>query len=207
MNYDLRKYKNILWDFDGVIMDSMEIRDSGFLEIFKDFPNEQVEELMNFHRTNGGWSRYVKIEHFLKNIVKTECSKEIIADYAAQFSSIMLKLLVNPDFLIADSLNYIKSNQHINYHIVSGSDGTELNHICKELGLNTYFLTINGSPTAKIELVSRIIKKYNYNIADTCLIGDSINDFEAANENNIDFYGYNNPDLLENHKVIDSFQN
>ena len=27
--------KTILWDFDGVILDSMEVRDFGFREIFK----------------------------------------------------------------------------------------------------------------------------------------------------------------------------
>jgi phosphoglycolate phosphatase-like HAD superfamily hydrolase len=30
---------------------------------------------------------------------------------------------------------------------------------------------------------------------ETILIGDSINDYEAAKANNIDFYGFNNPNL------------
>ena len=30
-------FKTILWDFDGVILDSMKIRDWGFEEVFKNF--------------------------------------------------------------------------------------------------------------------------------------------------------------------------
>jgi phosphoglycolate phosphatase-like HAD superfamily hydrolase len=40
------------------------------------------------------------------------------------------------------------------------------------------------------------------------LIGDSINDYEAAEESNIDFYGYNNEELKEvSKKYINNFEN
>lgn len=38
---------NILWDFDGVIIDSLTIRDYGFREIFRSFDNEDIEKLIN----------------------------------------------------------------------------------------------------------------------------------------------------------------
>ena len=58
--------KNILWDFDGVILDSMEVRDWGFKEIFSSFDKSKVDLLLDYHRKNGGLSRYVKIRFFLK---------------------------------------------------------------------------------------------------------------------------------------------
>jgi beta-phosphoglucomutase-like phosphatase (HAD superfamily) len=51
--------KTFLWDFDGVILDSMRVRYFGFREIFKDFTKEQVYKHIEYHRTNGGLSRYV----------------------------------------------------------------------------------------------------------------------------------------------------
>lgn len=54
----------IFWDFDGVIMDSMKVRDEGFKIVLKDYPSDQVEKLMEFHRNNGGLSRYVKFRYF-----------------------------------------------------------------------------------------------------------------------------------------------
>jgi len=54
-------------------------------------------------------------------------------------------------------------------------------------------------------LVLNAINKFNYNKKNICLIGDSINDFEAADKNNIKFYGYNNLFLKQKHSYIDNF--
>jgi hypothetical protein len=50
--------------------------------------------------------------------------------------------------------------------------------------------------------------KNNYLVNETILIGDSINDYEAAKVNNIDFYGFNNKELINYSKTyIDNFEN
>ncbi len=56
--------KNILWDFDGVILDSMPIREYGFRKIFENYDISLVDKLINYHKRNGGLSRYVKIKYF-----------------------------------------------------------------------------------------------------------------------------------------------
>ena len=60
--------KIIFWDFDGVILNSNKVRDSGFEIVLKDFPKNQVELLLNYHRQNGGLSRYVKFRYFFEVI-------------------------------------------------------------------------------------------------------------------------------------------
>lgn len=188
--------QTILWDFDGVILDSMAVRDWGFEEIFKDFEAKQVAELLKYHRTNGGLSRYVKIRYFYEHILGKSITDEQIMSYAEKFSVLMKKELTNPKNLISDSVAFIKANfQKYHFHIVSGSDGEELRFLCKELGLSSYFISIHGSPTPKKQLVETLLEKHNYNKASTCLIGDSMNDYEAAEFNKIEFYGYNNLEL------------
>ena len=59
--------KNILFDFDGVIIDSMPIREAGFRLIFQDFDKYLVDKLIDYHNQNGGLSRYVKIDFFFNN--------------------------------------------------------------------------------------------------------------------------------------------
>ena len=108
----------------------------------------------------------------------------------------MKEELVNPKNLIQDSVQFIRNNyQNYNFHIVSGSDQEELRFLCSELGLDNYFLSIHGSPTAKKVLVKNLMLKHGYAAIHTILIGDSINDFEAAEANNITFVGYNNLNL------------
>ncbi|WP_237702589.1 HAD family hydrolase [Bizionia argentinensis] len=190
--------KNILWDFDGVILDSMEVRDFGFKEIFKNFNEEQISLLIKYHRDNGGLSRYVKIRYFFETILNKDTTEKEINEYALKFSEIMRKELTNSQNLIMDSLNFIKQNHsNYNFHIVSGSDQEELRFLCHELNLSSYFISIHGSPIPKITLVKKLIKEHGYLSKETCLMGDSINDYEAAHSNGISFYAYNNKKLKE----------
>ncbi|MBT0819574.1 HAD hydrolase-like protein [Campylobacter lari] len=190
--------KNILWDFDGVIIDSSAIRDYGFREIFKEFDKALVEKLIEYHSINGGLSRFHKIRYFFNEILKKDINDDEVKAYADRFSLIMREELVKSKYLILDSINFIKENyEKYNFHIVSGSEHDELNFLCQKLQINYYFYSINGSPTPKIELVKNLLMKENYNKSETILIGDSINDYEAAKENNIAFFGYNNEALKD----------
>jgi len=188
--------KNILFDFDGVILDSMPVREYGFRKIFEGFDNSLVERLLEYHNNNGGLSRYVKIKYFYEKLLHKKISDEEIQIFADKFSDIMKNELINKKYLIKQTVNFLDKNYNIyNFHIVSGSDEKELKFLCKELDIEKYFISINGSPTHKNDLVKNILNKYKYKKNETILIGDSINDYEAAKINRIDFYGYNNKNL------------
>ena len=199
--------KTIFWDFDGVILDSMPIRDYGFKRIFEEFNKDLVDKLLEYHNMNGGLSRYVKIKYFYNELLKEEISDEILQKFADKFSTIMRVELVNKNYLISETIEFIEKNyKNYNFHIVSGSDGKELNYICKELELTQYFKTIEGSPTPKNDLVKNILGKYSYSSKNCILIGDSINDYEAAKVNGIKFYGYNNENIKGFDCYIQSFK-
>ena len=200
------KIKMILWDFDGVILDSMSVRDDGFREVLKEYPNDLVDRLIKYHRENGGLSRYVKFRYFFEEILNKDISEDQVNDLANSFSAIMIKRLVSPENLIQDSLNFVKDNcETILMHIVSGSDHDELNFLCKAFGIDGYFNSINGSPTPKNILVKNIVDKSNFIKTEIVLIGDSINDYDAAVDNGILFFAYNNPELKDDHIYIRSF--
>jgi phosphoglycolate phosphatase-like HAD superfamily hydrolase len=202
------KFDCILWDFDGVLIDSMPVRDVGFSKVLSNFPSEQVEELLEYHRNNGGLSRYVKFRYFFENIRREKVSDETILEYARRFSDIMLSELINPALLITETIDFVgRHHARVDMHIVSGSDGEELKEICRRLNLSPFFKSIHGSPTPKIELVSRILKSNSYK--QVLLIGDSLNDLEASKVNSIAFAGYNNiklksvcPTYIENFQII-----
>lgn len=194
----MNNIKVILWDFDGVIMNSNEVRDFGFQEVLKDYPSEQVEKLMKYHNENGGLSRYVKFNYFFNEIRGDKINQDEINKWAGKFSEIMLKNLKNEALLIQETIQFIKNN-HKDYtmHIVSGSDQQELREICSAIGITPYFKSIHGSPIHKNILVQELLEKYDYNPFECILIGDSINDYQASVVNNIYFLSYNNSSLDE----------
>ena len=197
----------ILFDFDGVIIDSMHVRDLGYREIVKGFPSDIVDQFIQYHRVNSGLSRYVKFRYFYEKLLGEKISEERVLQLAEQFSVIMRSKLTNPSMIIDETLSFVnRYHEKIPTHIVSGSDQDELRYICQSISIERYFMTIEGSPASKIDLVSGIILRYKYNAGNTILIGDSINDYDAAKVNGTVFYAYNNDDLRKHcHRYVDSF--
>lgn len=192
----LKQYKVILWDFDGVIVESNIVRELGFRKVLKDFPKKQIDELIKFHNINGGLSRYVKFRYFYEVILKSSISEEQVQNLASLFSEVMLSNLGDKKYLIKGAVKFIELNTGtIEMNIVSGSDQNELRSLCSILEIDKNFKSIWGSPTAKNTLVKDYLKTSKYQNKEICLIGDSMNDYDAANINNIDFYGFNNNQL------------
>tara|TARA_X000000368_G_scaffold412479_1_gene398933 strand:- start:866 stop:1498 length:633 start_codon:yes stop_codon:yes gene_type:complete len=204
---NLQKYKTIFWDFDGVIINSDEVRTEGFRFIFSNFTPKQINNIVEYHLNNGGLSRYDKIDYFFDVILKTEVSLKYKEQFITKYSDFCFRRLCNKNLLISNSLKFILKNFNLfNFHIVSASDQVELKRIAKDLSIEKYFKTIVGSPTTKIKNIEKLISTYQYNKEECCLIGDSKNDKIAAENNRIDFYGYNNHNLKSKSNYIDDFK-
>jgi len=196
--------KNIIFDFDGVILDSVPVKTEAFRKLFENYPQDKVNQLIEYHLVNGGKSRYVKIKYFFNEILKQDISENEILQYAQKYSKLTKQELSNKKYLIEDTLNFIMNNhKNYNMHIASGADENDLKYICDRLGLEKYFLSINGSPMIKGIIVQEILEQNNYLREETILVGDSINDYEAAKANSIEFYGYNNENLMQYNYIKD----
>ncbi|PHS55789.1 MAG: haloacid dehalogenase [Sulfurimonas sp.] len=198
--------KTILWDFDGVILDSMKIKGDGFKELFNNYSNEYLKLIEKYHYENGGISRFEKIKYFYNEILNQNISEEEVLKLANKFAKIIARRLYDKNNLIKDTIDFIEKNyRKYNFHIVSGAEDKELNQLCNSFDLRNFFISIDGSPTKKSILVKNIIDKYNYQKEEIILIGDAITDYNASTKNDIVFYGYNNLELKK-FNYIESFK-
>ena len=199
--------KIILWDFDGVIINSMIVKGQGFVELFKDYSLQHVRALEKYHYSNGGVSRFDKIKYFYEKILKKNITKKKIFNLSDKFAHIINKRIFNKKILIQESLNFIKKNyKKYDFHIVSGAEHNELNKLCDYFKINKYFKSISGSPIKKNTLIQKIIKDFKYNASEMALIGDSMTDYHAAKKNKVKFYGYNNEELKKYGNYIEKFK-
>lgn len=189
-------HKNIIFDFDGVILDSVPIKTEAFRKLFINFPKNKVDSFIDYHQVNGGISRFVKIRYFFEELMEQSISEEQVLVYAKRYSELTKEELASPKYLIMDSLTFIKENvNNYSFHIASGADENDLKYICERLELTNLFLSIHGSPKTKSDIIGSIMAAYDYEKSETCMVGDSFNDYEAAVSNGIAFYGYNNAEL------------
>jgi phosphoglycolate phosphatase-like HAD superfamily hydrolase len=183
----------ILFDFDGVVLDSVPLKEKGFQLLFQDFSSDKVELLLNYHKDNGGISRFKKIRWFYEEVLNEKISEERVNELAEKFSNIVRPLLFNKNLLFEDTVSFIEGHyKKYEMHVVSGAEERELRDLCDFLEISKYFVTITGSPTPKEKLIEKLQQKFKFKLENLCLIGDSFNDFEAAQNSNIVFFAYNN---------------
>ena len=203
----LNKYSTIFWDFDGVILNSNEVRTEGFKYIFDSYSKKHIDMLINYHTINGGLSRYEKIEYFSQKILDKKLNEQEKKQYAELYGNYCRERLCDKNLLIKNSINFISENhKNFDFHLVSASDEKELIYLCSNLNIKKYFKSISGSPVNKIENIKRLLKSNNYIESKCCLIGDSINDKVAAIENSISFFGFNNKKLIKDSEYIYTFK-
>ena len=201
------KYKHLIFDFDGVLVESNEIRFDGFRLLFKNYPQDQVERLVLYAKINGGLSRYEKIKYFFKKIRNEPIRDDNVQLLAKQYSELVKQKVIDAE-PVKGSLEFL-SNHKNNYDfaVVSGSDQEELRDVCKAREIDHFFLEILGSPASKGSNIALLLTKMGWGRKSCLFIGDSINDFDAARANGIDFIGRNsnliNWGLTGNLTVVD----
>lgn len=189
------KYKAIIWDLDGTLIDSNEIKTDGFRILFSEHERHMIEALIDYHEENGGLSRYDKIKFFYKKNYNEKISDRLLFNLANNYSEIVMNNLKNPKLLFNYSKKLI-SEFKLDNILVTASDQNEAIEVLEFHGIKCLFSKIYGSPTNKLENLKNVLKDYSLINKDIVYVGDSINDLNFCNELSIDFIGINNYSLV-----------
>jgi phosphoglycolate phosphatase-like HAD superfamily hydrolase len=178
--------KTLVFDCDGVILDSNRIKTEAFGHVAMQFGIHAAEELVRFHVQNGGVSRYRKFEYLLVSILQRASNVTEIESLARQYGlCVREQLLLCPMTLGLKELR--KATPHTNWMVVSGGDQAELQYIFAERGLTSLFNRgIYGSPATKDEILSREIASRRLELP-ALFLGDSRYDHEVAQRAGLDF--------------------
>ena len=199
-----KKKKIIIFDFDGVIKDSVEVKGFAFQKLFIKHKNIQ-EKIIKYHIQHNGVNRDKKIKKFLEwsgeNINKFEV-------YKKKFSKIVVEEVINSQW-IRGVKKFIYLNRGKQLFLLSATPHKEIIKILKQLNLKIYFKDIYGFPYKKNKVVASIIKTTQQDKDKIFLIGDSNTDYTAAKINKIDFVlrkaEYNKSLHKKNIKYINNF--
>ena len=188
---DISQFVTLIFDCDGVILDSNKIKTTAFYNTALPYGEDVAEALVNFHEQNGGILRYIKFEYFLENILGLKVEPKKINELLSSFESEIKEKLISCQ--ISPGLKELRKNSNSNWLVVSGGDQKELRSIFLERNLTENFnCGIFGSPETKEDILYREIDNGNIKFP-ALFIGDSKYDHQAAKATNIDFvfaYGW-----------------
>ncbi|WPU65819.1 HAD family hydrolase [Peredibacter starrii] len=183
---DLNSYSSYIFDCDGVIFDSNQLKSDAFVDVLDYFGfSEKVKsEFINYHQANGGVSRYVKFKYLITNLLKQEFDENLYEKLLMLYSSKCVDLYGRAQF-VPGVENFIKHSK-LPQSVASGSDEQELNVIFKDRGISECFDLILGSPKTKSQCVDKIMKNLKQPKR-TAFFGDSYSDYAAAAAAGCDF--------------------
>ena len=183
---NLLSYKTLVFDCDGVILNSNKIKTKAFYEVARKYGEEPARKLVEYHISNGGISRFAKFDYFFRCILGREnFSDELSLSLDAYASLVKHKLL---DCEQAEGIAELRNlTPDSRWMVVSGGMQDELRDVFNRRGLYEYFdYGIYGSPDTKSDILVRELSKHNI-ITPVILLGDSRYDYEVSRHFGIDF--------------------
>lgn len=182
----LDRYSSIIFDCDGVILNSNKIKTESFHKVASQFSTSAADELAEYHTRNGGISRYKKFEYLLSDILNSTFSSADVDALSQQYGALVFsQLLICEASACLQELSKKQTQQ--SWMVVSGGAQVELREVFSQRKISSLFESgIFGSPDDKDKILRREIDCGNLKFP-AVFLGDSKYDHEAATRAGLDF--------------------
>lgn len=182
--------KLIIFDFDGTIVDSSDIKLNAFKLLFSSINyRHYFTEICSYLEKNHGRPRAEKFEFIYKNILKMSLSEQKKAELSSEFSETVLREVLKCRFVKGAEQFLGKHANSVKMFVVSATPESELKFILEKRGILKLFAGVFGAPQKKSDLIAYLLQSEKVKPSEAVLIGDSMSDFEAAKTNNLSFIG------------------
>jgi len=179
--------KSILWDFDGVIAESVNVKTDAFYEMYLPYGKDVAECVVEHHMENGGVSRFEKFRHYHNTFLNIKLTDQDIKTMSQTFSDLVLRKVVSSPY-IPGVIEFIQKTQSKYKHfVISGTPNEEMKEIVSQRNIQDLFQDVMGSPKTKTEWIHELVKSNKIEISQSVFVGDAMTDFKAANETGMKF--------------------
>jgi len=179
----------LFFDFDGVILDSVAIKTTPFVELFKPYGDQVLSQLLEYHRLHGGISRIDKIKFAHEHFIGTPLTENELAAWGQRYSQLLADTVVGADWIPGAREFLEEVRGEVPVFVISGTPEPELLRLIKKRNMSDYFTEMRGSPTRKPEHIRDLIARYELNPDHCVFIGDAMTDYHAARETGLLFVG------------------
>ena len=147
----------IVFDFDGVILESAEVKTEAFLELYAAHP-DKLGAIREYHVSQAGISRYVKFEHIQRNILGLPYTEDDKRRVSAEFERLTRERIFRcPQVPGAEDL-------------LRGLRG----RVRRIVG--------SGTPRLKPGILKDVMARHNLSPRQVLMVGDGMSDYDAARE-------------------------
>lgn len=183
----------LVLDFDGVVLESVAVKDRAFFDLFDDATNEEKKRVLDFHLSTPGINRREKITRLLAEVLGRPPTKDALEVALDRFSGLVWDSLLACKE-VPGIRRLLESNKGMPCYVVSASPQDELRALAEARDLTRHFASVYGSPASKAELLRQVVAAEDVSPRALLFIGDKLSDLKAAREVGARFIGRRSPE-------------
>ena len=175
----------IVWDFDGVIKESVNIKTRAYEALFESFGASTMNFVKRHHEANGGMSRYEKVPIYLSQ-AGIDASESIVTKFCDRFSKSVMEGVIESPWVpgVKEYLSTASKKQI--FVLVTATPQFEIEIILDRLNITECFKLVFGAPIKKETAIQKSLQFFGVKPDNVLMIGDSETDLEASKKNSIE---------------------
>ncbi len=174
------RLRAVVFDFDGVILESADIKTEAFCELFSHLSPSLVTQVREHHLANLGISRFVKFDWIYTNLLEQPLAETERLELGDRFSSIALRKVLECPFVPGAEAALDGLFDRYPLFVASGTPQSELDRVVDARELRRYFAEVWGSPREKVNILADIASRHGFAPHEILLVGDGTSDQRAA---------------------------
>lgn len=187
----------IVFDFDGVILESADVKTDAFVELFAEHGPDVAAKVKAHHLANLGISRFTKFAWIYENVLRRPLSETDSAALGDRFSALALDKVLAAPFVPGADAALIALASRLPLFVASGTPQGELDLIVERRGLRPHFREVHGTPREKPAILADVMVRHKLEPKQVLFVGDGMSDYKAASSTGVEFLARDTPALQD----------
>jgi len=193
----MSRLRVLVFDFDGVILESADVKTDAFVELYAAHGEAVVAKVRAHHLQNLGISRFKKFDWIAEHVLGASITGEESRVLGERFSALALEKVLEAPFVRGADASLEALSREYPLYVASGTPHAELEMIISSRGFGSWFREVHGAPREKPPILRDIARRHELALDQILFIGDGMSDYNAAVEVGVEFLARDTPALHE----------
>lgn len=170
----------IAFDFDGVILESADVKTNAFVELYAGHGAEIAARVREHHLANLGISRFKKFAWIAENVLGKPLAPGESEALGERFGALALTRVLEAPFVAGADVALGALLGKLPMIVASGTPQGELDLIVERRAIRHHFEEVHGSPAEKPAILRALMARLGLAPHELLFIGDGMSDYDAA---------------------------